>query len=78
MHLYSSLASWWSVLTPPGTYDMEAEFFCALLGTDIDSLMELGSGIGAMASSVPQHIRCVLVDQSEFWSATHLTCTKLE
>jgi ubiquinone/menaquinone biosynthesis C-methylase UbiE len=44
---------------------MEAEFFCALLGTDIDSLMELGSGIGAMASSVPKNIRCVLVDQSE-------------
>lgn len=65
MQLYSSLASWWSVLTPKGTYDMEAEFFCSLLGEDIASIMELGSGIGAMASSFPVHIRAILVDESE-------------
>lgn len=65
MQLYSSLASWWSVLTPAGTYDMEAEFFCALLGEDITSIMELGSGIGAMAASFPEHISSILVDKSE-------------
>ena len=64
MQLYSTLAAWWSVLTPEGTYDLEAEFFCAMLGTDIQSIMELGSGIGAMASSFPPHLRCILVDQS--------------
>ena len=64
MQLYSTFAPWWSVLTPEGTYDLEAEFFCALLGTDIKSIMELGSGIGAMASSFPSHLHCVLVDQS--------------
>ena len=64
MQLYSTLAPWWSVLTPQGTYDLEAEFFCALLGTDIKSIMELGSGIGAMASSFPSHLHCVLIDQS--------------
>jgi len=65
MEVYSSLASWWSVLTPLGTYDMEAEFFYALLGEDIQSVMELGSGIGAMASSMPAHVHCILVDRSE-------------
>ena len=64
MKLYSELASWWSVLTPEGTYDLEAEFFCALLGTEIESIMELGAGIGAMAASFPTHIRCILVDHS--------------
>lgn len=64
MKLYSELASWWSVLTPEGTYDLEAEFFCALLGSEIESIMELGSGIGAMASSFPPHLRSILIDQS--------------
>lgn len=64
MQLYTTFAPWWSVLTPEGTYDLEAEFFCALLGTDIESIMELGSGIGAMASSFPAHLHCILVDQS--------------
>lgn len=64
MQLYSNLAHWWSVLTPEGTYDLEAEFFCALLGTEIQSIMELGSGIGAMAASFPRHLRCTLVDES--------------
>ena len=64
MQLYSTFAQWWSILTPEGTYDLEAEFFCALLGTDIKSIMELGSGIGAMASSFPSHLHCILVDQS--------------
>ena len=65
MEVYTSLAPWWSVLTPPGTYDMEAQFFLSLLGPEIRSLMELGSGIGAIASSMPQDIQCILVDRSE-------------
>ena len=64
MKVYTSLAPWWSVLTPPGTYDVEAEFFLSLLGADIQSILELGAGIGAIASSFPAHLERILVDRS--------------
>ena len=66
--LYRDLAPWWSVLTPPGTYSGEAEAFLALLrqaAGGVSSLLELGSGIGAIAECLPERLEVVLADSSE-------------
>ena len=64
MEMYRSLAHWWSVLTPEGTYDVEAYFFWELLGKP-KSILELGSGIGALAASFPNDVHCTLVDRAK-------------
>ena len=60
MEMYRSLASWWSILTPEGTYDLEACFFWELLGQP-QSILELGSGIGALAASFPFFVNSSLI-----------------
>ena len=44
--LYSTLAEWWPILSPPEHYGDEAQLYCALLseaiGRPLGSLLELG------------------------------------
>ena len=66
--LYSDLAPWWSVLTPPGTYAAEADAFLCLFqqaAGEVGSILELGSGIGAIAECLPMDLEVVLSDSSE-------------
>ena len=63
MEMYRSLAHWWSILTPEGTYDVEANLFWELLARP-KSMLELGSGIGAIAASLGHLVACTLVDRS--------------
>ena len=63
MKLYSELAVCWSILTPQGTYDHEAQFFYELLSRP-KNLLELGSGIGAIVESLTPFVSCTLVDQA--------------
>ena len=50
--LYSELASWWPLMSPPGAYAEEAEQYAAILTAACrpKSLLELGSGGGNNAS----------------------------
>ncbi len=66
--LYTDLADWFPVLTPPAEYDEEAEYYRrAIMGasaTPPRTLLELGSGGGNMASHYKQHFQSTLVDLS--------------
>lgn len=69
--MYSDLADWWPVLSPPEEYADEAPFVAGLLrtgGAPVRTLLELGCGGGHLASHLPQHLPGValtLVDLSE-------------
>ena len=69
VRLYGDLAEWWLVLSPPEMLEEEAHDVLALLqwGSErpIRSLMELGSGTGALATHIHPAIEVVLVDHSE-------------
>ena len=64
--MYTSLASWFHLLTRPEEYAEEAAFYHAtLLAASIpdgSQLLELGSGGGNNASHLKQHYRMTLVD----------------
>jgi SAM-dependent methyltransferase len=66
--LYSDLASWWPILSPPDHYTEEAaEYRKALVeacGTSPRTLLELGSGGGHNASHLKARFRMTLVDRS--------------
>jgi len=66
--LYSELAHWWPQLSPPEDYDEEAAVYLALLmqaaGRDLDTVLELGSAGGHLASNMPEALELVLVDLS--------------
>ena len=66
--LYSDLAAWWSILSPPQDYIEESSYALALLQDTADrplsSLLELGSGAGHLAHWVPPEIALTLVDLS--------------
>ena len=66
--LYSELASWWPLLSPPAEYAEEAAFYQrTLLGAcepPLSTLLELGSGGGSNASHLKAQFRMVLVDVS--------------
>ena len=67
-HLYTQLASWWPLLSPPDAYQEDAYVVHALiqqaLGRPPQSLLELGCGSGTLASHLPQDCACVLNDLS--------------
>jgi SAM-dependent methyltransferase len=65
--LYSDLAAWWPLLSPPSDYAEEAAFYgrtlreaCASAAT----LLEMGSGGGNNASYLKRSFDVVLVDRS--------------
>ncbi len=65
MKLYSTLAAWWSLMSPPEDYAEEAAALAALLmetaGKDA-RLLELGCGGGHVASHLKTHCVMTLVD----------------
>lgn len=67
--LYTELAGWWSLLSPPEHYADEAAFYLALLaearGAPPASLLELGSGTGPLAANLDAaKLAVTLVDRS--------------
>ncbi len=66
--LYSSLASWFHLLTAPADYAEEAEFFRKTLieacAQPPRTVLELGSGGGNNASHLKAHFEMTLVDLS--------------
>ena len=66
--LYSELAAWWPLLSPPEEYADEAELYRqALRGASASpprALLELGSGGGSLSSHLKNHFQMTLVDLS--------------
>lgn len=65
--MYSSLASWFHLLTPPADYADEASEILALLEARVDPLqtvLELGSGGGNLASHLGARLAMTLTDPS--------------
>lgn len=67
--LYSSLAEWWPLLSPPSDYREEAEIYRQHLRPDsnggrLPTLLELGCGGGNNASFLKHHFGMTLTDLS--------------
>ncbi len=66
--LYTDLASWWPLLSPPEHYEEEADVIIAMLtealGGGPDTILELGSGGGNSAHYLKRHARMTLTDLS--------------
>lgn len=66
--LYSELASWWPLLSPPSDYTVEAGFYgdelVAACRREPARLLELGSGGGNNASHLKRRFDLTLVDLS--------------
>lgn len=68
--LYSDLARWWPLMSPPSHYEEEAEDLLPLLldGLPPDreaTLLELGSGGGSLAWHLREHFKLTLTDRSK-------------
>jgi SAM-dependent methyltransferase len=69
VRLYSDLASWWPLVSPPADYTEEAADLLPVLVGDADAapartLLELGSGGGSLASHLKSHFELTLTDLS--------------
>ena len=67
MLMYGELAHWYHLLTAPDDYAEEAADYERLLTgacPDAQTLLELGSGGGNVASHLKQRFRCTLTDLS--------------
>ena len=66
--MYSDLAVWWPLLSPPSAYAEEAAFLLPSILAAPDAppatLLELGSGGGSFASHLKPHMRLTLSDLS--------------
>src|SRR5687767_11431233 len=66
--LYSDLARWWPLFSPPSHYVEEAADLLPELLAAADSpprtLLELGSGAGSLASHFKTHLQLTLTDRS--------------
>jgi SAM-dependent methyltransferase len=69
MRLYSDLASWWPLLSPPSHYVEEAADIIPTLEKAPDAppctLLELGSGGGSLAYHLKERFQLTLSDRSE-------------
>lgn len=67
-HLYTDLASWWPLLSPPSDYAEEAAALLRVLGQmarrPLQRALELGSGGGHTASHLKAQLEMTLVDLS--------------
>jgi SAM-dependent methyltransferase len=67
--LYSSLASWWPLISAPEGYGEEASIYRRALEATakraLGSVLELGSGGGNNAFHLKEHFRMTLVDTSD-------------
>lgn len=65
---YTDLAAFWPLLAPPSAYAEEARTLLPWLLAASDAppstLLELGSGVGSLASHFTPHLRVVLCDRS--------------
>jgi SAM-dependent methyltransferase len=77
LRLYSELASWWPLLSPPSHYVEEAaDLLPVLLGatpTPPRTLLELGSGGGSLAFHFKKHFALTLTDRSPEMLAVNRT-----
>ena len=67
LRVYSELAKWWPLFSPPSHYVEEAASLLPHLGADASAdrtLLELGSGGGSMAYHFKRHFRMTLSDVS--------------
>lgn len=76
---YTSLASWWPVLSPPQDYDELAVLLMGVmqqgLTRPLKSFLELGSATGHLGSHVPEQIELVLNDiQPEMLEISRQLC----
>ena len=66
--MYSDIARWWPLLSPPEEYEEEATFYVEALRDaaqiPIERVLELGSGGGNNASFMKSHFSMTLVDLS--------------
>ncbi len=64
--LYSDLAHWWPLLSPPSEYEEEAADLLPLLepSDPHQTLLELGSGGGSLAFHLQAHFQLTLTDLS--------------
>lgn len=65
--LYTDLASWWPLISPPDEYEEEAAFAAGLLGSGaapVRDVLELGSGGGHNAVHLKKRFAMTLVDLS--------------
>ena len=66
--LYSDLASWWPLLSPPEEYTEEAVFYGGQLSQacagELATILELGAGGGNNASHLKRRFDMTLVDLS--------------
>ncbi len=65
--LYADLALWWPVISPPSEYEDEADEIRRLFvtaGTEVSTVLELGSGGGHNAVHLSRHFQMTLVDLS--------------
>jgi len=67
--LYTDLADWWPLLSPPEEYAEEAATYTRLLVESaqgpLETVLELGSGGGSNASHMKRHFTMTLVDPAE-------------
>jgi SAM-dependent methyltransferase len=66
--LYSDLASWWPLISPPGEYAEEAAFLAAVLRSapgPVREVLDLGSGGGHNAVHLKDRLTMTLLDLSE-------------
>ena len=67
-HLYSDLAEWWPLISPPSDYAEEAAEAARHLRSasiPVHDVLELGSGGGSNAWHLRRHFTMTLVDRSE-------------
>jgi SAM-dependent methyltransferase len=69
MKLYTELANWWPLLSPPEDYAEEASYFINTLNNHAESpvttMLELGAGGGNNAYHIKQHATLTLTDHSQ-------------
>lgn len=66
--LYTDLAAWWPLISPPEEYEEEAAFALSVIRTapiHVRDVLELGSGGGHNASHLKECFAMTLVDLSE-------------
>jgi SAM-dependent methyltransferase len=64
--LYTDLAPWWPLISPPSQYEAEARYLAAAIGPagDRRDALDLGSGGGHVAMHLKHGLAMTLVDQS--------------
>jgi SAM-dependent methyltransferase len=69
VRLYTDLAAWWPLFSPPKHYVEEAEDILPTLMSAPDAppatLLELGAGAGSLAHHLQPHLQLTLTDPSE-------------